>query len=650
MCVSFLSWASRPGLAAFPVLFASLFDTVAAEAEDLPAQSVSIPGIVVIADRLPTPEEELGSTVTVITADEIERKQERTLPDVLSDVPGLNLVQTGGPGGTTSVFMRGTNANHTKVLINGVDVGDPSSADGSFDFAHILASDIERVEILRGPQSGLYGADAIGGVISITTKKGSGPGHLTGSVEGGSFGTFNQTAGLSGSVARIDYALNFAHFHSDDTPVTPAALVPAGRPLNGDSYDNRTWSTKLGAGLTDTLDVGLTARYVETRLRSTSDDFLGPEASPSDSDNRELFTRGSAHLVLFDGIFEQTLGIGYTDYRRRYLDPNNTPAVPSFDRGNRTKLDWQGNIRLGEGQILTLGAEHQTDRIDDSSPVQAEISNDAGFMQIQSRFGERFFNTVSLRYDGNDRFGGEATWRVAPALLIPETGTKLKGSAGAGYKPPTLDELYDSYPQFGFFANPNLKPEKSVGYDLGFEQNVLLPDDRVGATYFHNKIRDLISINDSFTSYTNIGQATTQGVESFVTVKPWDLLMLRGDFTYTLASDDISHQELLRRPKDKFSLNAHWQVSDAATLSATILYVGSWRDVNRSGSASGLNANGYTVVNLAGSYEITPRLTAFARVDNLLDRRYQDPIGFQHPGIGIFAGLRVSLDRLVGDE
>lgn len=650
MRVSFPSRTSRPGFASFPVLFASLFGTAPAEADDLPAFPAPISGVIISANRLPTPEEKIGSTVTVITADEIERKQERTLPDALNDVPGLNLVQTGGPGGTASVFMRGTNANHTKVLIDGIEAGDPSSADGSFDFAHILASDIERVEILRGPQSGLYGADAIGGIINITTKKGAGPARLTGSVEGGSFGTFNQMAGLGGSLARIDYAFNFAHFHSDDTPVTPAALVPAGRPVNGDSYDNRTWSTKLGAGLTDTLDVGLTARYVETGLRSTSDDFLGPEASPSDSDNRGLFTRGTAHLVLFDGAFEQTLGIGYTDYRRRYLDPNNTPAVPSLYRGNRTKLDWQGNIRLGESQTLTLGAEHQTAGIDDSSPVQARMGNDAGFVQIQSQFGERFFNTASLRYDGNDRFGGETTWRVAPAFLLPETGTKFKGSAGMGYKPPTLDELYDSYPQFGFFANPNLKPETSLGYDLGGEQALPVLDGRAGVTWFHNRIRNLISFNDSFTSYANVGRATTQGIESFVILKPGESLTLRGDFTYTLASDDDRRQELPRRPKDKLSLNGNWRVSEAATLSATMLYVGPWRDVNRSGTVSGLDANGHAVLNIAGSYEITPRLTAFARADNLLDRRYQDPIGFQHPGIGIFAGLRVAFDELASDE
>ena len=640
----FRTAACRRALVAPVALLVCSAAAAPANAEDAASQPVELPPIVVSATRLPTPEDQLGSTVTVITSEDIQQKQERTLADVLQDVPGLNLVQTGGPGSTASIFMRGTNANHTKVLIDGIDVSDPSSSDGSFDFSQILTSDIERVEVLRGPQSGLYGSDAIGGVINVITKTGSGPPQLRASVEGGSFDTFNQTAGVSGSVSRFNYDVDVVHFHSGDTTVTPANLVPPGRPVNPDSYDNKTYSAKLGAGLTDNFDVGLVARYTDTALRSTSDDSLGPEATPTDSDNHELFTRGTAHLVLFDGAFDQTLGIGYTDYRRRILDPNDVPAEPSLYRGDRVKLDWHGNIRLAAGQVLTIGAEHQRDRINDSSPVQAQMSNNAGFAQLQSSFGERFFNAISVRYDDNDRFGSKATYRIAPAFLIPETGTKLKGSVGTGFKAPTLDELFDSFPQYGFFANPDLKPETSLGYDLGFEQAVLDKRVRFGATYFHNDIKNLVSINEAGTSYENVGQATTYGVESFVSYRPWDPLTLRGDYTYTIAEDDVLHQALLRRPKHKASLNATWKVTEKASLSATLLYVGPWTDVSRDGTVSGLTANGYTLVNLAGSYDLGHCVTAFARINNLLDRQYQDPIGFQHQGLGVFTGVRVALD------
>ncbi len=190
--------------------------------------------VVVTATRLPTPESEVVSSITVITAEEIEQKQERTLPDALADVPGLNVVQTGGPGATTSVYMRGTDANQVKVLIDGIDVGDPSSPDGSLNLANILTSNIARIEVLRGPQSGLYGADAIGGVINIITKAGSGPAALTGTLEGGSFGTFNQYANASGSTGPFHYEFNAAHFSADDTPVRPPGLVLTGPPVNTD--------------------------------------------------------------------------------------------------------------------------------------------------------------------------------------------------------------------------------------------------------------------------------------------------------------------------------------------------------------------------------------------------------------------------------
>jgi vitamin B12 transporter len=622
--------------------------TAQEEPQPQPSLDMDIGPVTVTATKVPTPESEVGSSVTVITGDQIEQKQDRTLPDLLADVPGLNVVQTGSPGGTTSVYIRGANANHTKVFIDGIDVGDPSSPDGSFDFSQILASDIDRVEVLRGPQSGLYGSDAIGGVINIVTKIGSGPPQFRGSIEGGSFSTFNQTAGVRGSQGRFTYAFDFAHFHSGDTDVTPSGLVPPGRPVNPDYYDNKTLSTKLGARLTDNLDFGLVARLVDTELNSTSDDFLGPEGAPSYSDNHELFTRGFAHWVLFDGAFDETVGLAYTGYQRRFLDPNPQDLAfgndPATYHGSRTKLDWQGNIKLGTGEVLVLGAEHELDRLNDSGPLSAHVTNDAGYAELQSSVGDRFFNALNLRYDDNGAFGGHTTFRESPAYLIPETGTRLKASIGTGFKAPTLDELYDNYPAFDFFANPNLRPETSLGYDAGFEQSLFDKQVEFGSTYFHNNIANLISINETGTSYENIGRATTYGAENFLTYKPWTVLVLRADYTYTMAMDDILNEELLRRPKHKASLNATWQATTALSLSATVLYVGSWIDINRSGSESGLRAAPYTLVNLAGSYDLGRGLSLFARIDNLLDRRYQDPIGFQHQGFGAFAGVKVAFD------
>jgi len=636
---------------AISLVLAGLLLATSARAQDAASPTITIntPITVVGATRVPTPEDQLGTSVTVITGDQIEQKQRRTLPEVLLDVPGLNVVQNGSPGGTTSVFIRGTNANHTKVLVDGIDVSDPSSADGSFDFSQLLASDIDRVEVLRGPQSGLYGSEAIGGVVNIITKKGSGPPRATASIEGGSYGTFNQTAGISGSQARFNYNANIAHHRTTNTQVTPSDLVPPGVPINDDFYNNTTYATKLGANLTDNFDIGVVARYIDTDLRNTSDQpGVGPEPIRSDNTNHELFTRGTAHLTLFDGLFDQTVGYGYTNYRRRVFDPNAGALAfgndPGYFRGDRTKLDYQGNVRVTAGQIVIIGAEHERDTINDSSPATAAYSNNAGFVQLQSSFGERFFNTASLRYDSNSQFGGRTTYRIAPAVIVPETDTTFRGSVGTGFKAPTLDQMFDSFPAFGFFANPNLVPETSFGWDAGVEQKFLDRRASVGATYFHNDIKNLIDFNDTFTTLINVGQATTYGVESFVSYKPWDVLSLRADYTYTVARNDVTGSALSRRPKHKVSLNATWQVTDRATLSGTVLYTGPWVDSNRSGTMAGLVASRYTLVNIAGSYDLGYGVTAFARIDNLTDRHYQDPIGFLHQGLGVFGGVKVAID------
>jgi vitamin B12 transporter len=562
------------------VLLAFLFVfpvQVSAADDETSAEPISLPPVVVTPTRLPTPENEVGSSITVIPSEEIERKQERTLPDALQDVPGLNVVQTGGPGGTTSVFIRGANSNQTKVFIDGIDATDPAT--GTFNFEHVLTSDIDRVEVVRGPQSGLYGADAIGGVVNIITKQGSGPAQFGGSVEGGSFGTFNQNGSVKGSLDQFNYYLDVAHFHSSDTPVTPSDLVPVGRSVQGDAYDNKTLSSRFGINLADNFDIGLVARYFDTSLLFTGDDILGPESLKSTEQDQQLFTRGTAHLVSFDGVFDQTVGVSYTRFNQLDFDPNPLNAVPSYFNGDRLKADWQGNLNLMPGQVLTLRAEHQRDEI--TTPV-AEITDNAGMIQ-QSSFGERFFNAVSLRYDSYDTFGGKATFRIAPDLLIPETDTKLRGSVGTGFKPPTLAELFQNFPSFDLFGNPNLKPETSIGYDLGVEQAVLKKHLQFGATYFHNNIDNLIEVNDTGTSYQNVGRATTYGVESFVTYAPWEPLTLHGDYTFLIAKDDILNEELLRRPKNKASLDAAWHITEAAVLSATLLYVGPWVDVNRAG-------------------------------------------------------------------
>jgi len=635
---------NRSWLMAAAVLLAAPFICRAQDAASsaLSNSEAETQGIVVSATRIETPINEIGSSVTLITEKEIERDQKRTLPDVLRTVPGLNIVQTGGPGGKTSVFMRGSNSNHTKVLIDGIDANDPSQ-DGVFDFGQVFTSDIAQVEVLRGPQSSLYGSDAIGGVINIVTKTGEGPPQFTGRIEGGSFDTFNQSASVRGSVSRVRYSFNVAHFLADDTPVTPLDLLPPGRKRINDSYENITVSTKLGADLTDIFSIDFVGRYTDSTLFFTGEDFSFfpsvPAASQSEQNARQLFTRGDARLVLFGGAFKNRVGVGYTNYRTVIQAPDTGFGLPpeNINHGDRIKFDWQGNIELGKSNALILGVEDQEDRLIDS-PVSAENDNVAGFAELQSEIVPGLFNAASIRHDDNDRFGGKTTWRIAPAYLIPNLGTKLKASYGTGFKAPSLTQLFVSFPAFNFFANPDLQPEESEGYDFGFEQPLMGERLRFGATYFHNDIKNLINANATFTSLENVGQATTQGVETFISVAVTDRFKVRGDYTYTDAVDDTTGLELLRRPKHKASVTASWLPTDRLSFSATALYVGSQVDGNRSFSIQRLEADPYFVVNLAANYDAGKGVMLFVRIDNVFDERYENPTGFQRPGFGVFGG------------
>jgi vitamin B12 transporter len=628
-------------------LAASAVAALAAEGAGSPESADSVESVIVAATRLPTPESEIASSVTVITAEDIAARQERSLPDILKDVPGLNIVRTGGPGGQTVVFMRGTNSNHTKVLVDGIDVSDPSNSTASFDFSQFLTQDIERVEVLRGPQSGLYGSDAIGGVINVITKSGQGPAQFQASAEGGSFETFNQTAGVRGSVEQFHYNANVEHFHSGATPVTPLDLLAPGETRNDDYYDNLTAATKLGYDVAQNFDVGLVARYTNSHLRVTGDDFSTfptfPAAQQTRTSTSEYYSRATAHLVSFDGFLDQTLGVAYTRKRTSTLEP--ASAQEGLATGERTKIDWQGALKFTQAHTLVLGAEHARDEI--SEPISASNQIDSGYAELQSQLIRGLYSAINARYDKNDRFGGKVTYRVAPAYVIPGTGTKLKASVGSGFKAPTLSELFQSYPAFFFIANPNLRPETSTGYDVGVEQALVGETLRVGVTYYYNRVRKLIvsapSPDGINITYANIGRAHTDGVESFFAYNPVKAITLRADYTYTQATDDGTGQELLRRPKHKASLNAAWQATSAFSLNATVLTVSSWIDGNRDFSIPRLTAPGYTVVNLAASFAIDRHLTVFGRLDNLFDRHFQNPVGFLQPTRGAFAGIRAQL-------
>jgi len=328
------------------------------------------------------------------------------------------------------------------------------------------------------------------------------------------------------------------------------------------------------------------------------------------------------------------------------VQPPEDFVPPSTGIGQRLKVDLKQEIGLTPGEKLILGAGGQNESLNTGTDTYSTNSRTL-WGELESNPFEHFSIASNLRYDDYQTFGGHATYRIAPAYTIAGTDTLLKASLGTGFKAPSLSQLYQNYPAFGFTANPNLQPEQSTGYDVGFEQPFLNDRIRVGSTYFHNNITNLITDNATYTTDINVGQALTYGNESFVSYKVNDQLSLRADYTYTkvidLSANGIDASSLLeRRPVNKATLQANWTPVNWLHVSGTALYVSSWLDYDPVTFASMQPAKGYETVNLAISYDVNAQTTVFAHIDNLFNRQYEDPLGSLHPGLGAYAGVRVT--------
>ena len=621
--------------------------------------------LVVTATRLATPRGEVASSVTVITASDIQRKQYRSVPQALRSVPGLHVVQTGGPGQQTSVFMRGTNSNHTLVLIDGIEASDPSAPNGAVDFSNLWLDNIERIEVVRGPQSTLYGSDAIGGVIQITTRRGAGKLHGAAKAEGGSDNTFNQQASAAGASDAVNYSLGVIHIDTDADSVTPARLRN-GVSAEDDGYENWTTSARLGVELTDTLETNFFGRYIdsETKLDPELESFGFGTTEDRDArlDQTEYLLRGEVKAQLLDGLWDATFSTSYTDYDRKNRNnrqsPNETLTRTRFE-GDKLKFEFKNDLYLTDAHTFTLGVETEKENMDAGGfsdfggfivgeESNADARNNGAYAQDQFSYGERIFGTIGARYDKPDDFGSEVTYRFAPLYVHRETGTRIKGSIATGFKAPTLFQTDGFTPNnLGSFyrGNPNLDSEESFGWEVGLEQ--LLWDERInlGVTYFKSDIDDLMQVvfDPSFNStYENIDKADIKGVESFIHTQLLKSLAVRINYTYTDAEDDKTGEKLLRRPKHKADLDIEYQPIPKASINLTANYVSDSRDISRE-TGGIVNGDDYTVLDLVADYAINKRWKIFGRVENITDEHYEPADGFQASDRGMIAGAELKL-------
>jgi len=605
--------------------------------------------VVVTANRNETAVSEVGSSITVITGRQIREQQKTTVLEVLRTVPGLDVVQSGGSGGTTSVFIRGAKSEHTLVLMDGVELNDPVSAGRPYDFAHLGVDNIERIEIVRGPQSTLYGSDAMGGVINIITAKGNGKPQGFLSTEGGSFNTLIERAGVSGGNTRVNYSLGVSRY---DTNGTSAANDRDGNP-ELDGYGNSSVSTRVGLSPKENCDIDFILRYMDARVEIDNSGGPGGDDPNNAGDVRQLFFRAQARFSVLHDVWEQKLGFSLSDQDQSYRNDVDIAHPSDLDRGLYTgqmhKFDWQSNLFLYESNIITFGVETEEEKAESdyysesawgpyTSTFTGKTARTTGYyLQDEIRVRDSWFTTLGVRLDDHTRFGTKTTCRLASAYLVPGTGTRIKGSLGTGFKAPSLYQLYAPH-----YGDETLKPEESTGWDVGVEQTLVRQKVFLGATYFSSQFNHLIDFDLAASKYLNTAAAQSKGVELFASWQPRAALNLRVSYTYTDTEDKSTGKDLLRRPRNKVGTDIDYRFLKRGNADLGLFHVGRRDDYDPSNwPPSGVKLDGYQLVNIGASYEVTTHVTLFGRVENLLDADYEEVKGYGTPGICVRGGLRV---------
>lgn len=608
-------------------------------AQEAPTE-VAVEEVVVTATKTRVPLKETAASVTIITEEQIQEKKAKMVLEVL-DVPALDVVQTGGPGGTTSVFMRGSNSNHTLVLIDGVKVNSPTT--GLFDFADLTTENIERIEIIRGPQSTLYGSDAIGGVIQIFTKRGKGPPTPYVSLEAGSFESFRESIGFSGSNQQLDYSFSVNRF---DTRGFSKASEKAGN-TERDAYRNTTLSSRVGLSLPRNARLDWTIRYSDAEVDLDGCDpltFFCPVDDPNFVQDTQTLVTSLSLTAPVSNVWDQQLKLSFNQDKLKGTDPDTQDNNYVINTQGR-RLYWQHNFTLSELDKITVGYEYeaQIGENQGSPGFDEALVNNAGYALNQLRLTPFFLN-LGVRYDDNSRFGKEKTYKAEIAYLIEPTGTKIRAAHGTGFHGPTLNDLF--FPGFG---NPNLRPEKSSSVEAGIEQKLWHDRVHIGATYFQSRVEDLIVfVFDPMTCVppfapfnfcpVNVQLAKVIGTELEIWTKLFDGMTISGSYTFTAAEDANTGAELPRRPRHKASVVLTLHPLRDLNLQLDVRYVG-----RRFSAAKNTQQLGeYTLVNLIGSYDLTTKVQLFARLENLFDREYEEVSGYQTAGISAYGGVKIT--------
>jgi vitamin B12 transporter len=612
-------------------LFVSLPVLLAADG----ARADQLDDIVVTAYRGATDIAKSGSAITVIPGDKINNASPGSLVDVLRQVPGLTVTQSGGPGGTTEVSIRGAEAGHTLVMIDGVRVNDPASARNAFDFAVFSPTDIERVEILRGPQSALYGSDAMGGVINIITRKRKGPVSMTAGAEGGSYSTFAGNAAIGGSVGPVSLSVSGTLFDTN-------GFSRVGDRDNGEADGTKKFAGTARGSYDSGEGQGFS--FAVTAYRQESDVEKGSKPTddlPGYERDRDVVSGfGRFDFEAFEGKLNNQITFFGAETTSAYIEP--VPRTTD-SRGTNYGVEYQSTLDMGQAGTLIWGARAENEggtQSVNAATTKTSFDDERTLLAIFALQQFTLFDRLNLslggRYDEDVDGQGFLTGRATAAYLIDESGTKLRGSFGNAAKRPTMFQLFDA--QYG---NPDLIDEESWGGDIGIDQELFDGRLTFSATGFYNRFTNLISYSLATSDYINITNAETSGLEFSADAILWpSVLRATASYTYLNAVNLDTDLPLSRRPENSGSLTLTYTGIENFEFGATAIFVGDRFNNDPAKAAQLVPLESYTKIDLSASYRLNPQTTLYARLENLTDVEYQDAFGYNNAGRSGYVGLR----------
>ncbi|TAL08995.1 MAG: TonB-dependent receptor [Nitrospirae bacterium] len=637
-------------------LLLSAVTAAKAEPVQKPDPVESLDPVVVSATKTPLPLRQVTSAIEVITGEVLERQKIKTVADALRLSQGLAVFSSGGPGAEVTVRMRGGTPNQTLVLIDGAIVN--STTLGYYSFANLTTENIDRIEILRGPQSMLWGADAMGGVINIITKRGAGPLQASAFSEYGSFQTIREGGQMSGQKGPVDLSVSLSRWDSTGFSAANYRRGAAER----DGFRNWQASTKMGLTLPREGRLEFAFRWLNSDVNL--DNISNPPRDVFGSKSRDQqFVYSGTYDQRFTSWWSQKVTLAQNQdsnffypgtLQRNLLTNAFTVPVgsPNETRVLTNRMEVQEKFQIAKPLLVSTGYQfRRQEGENDTGLSNKHITSNAGFVEAQLNAWDRVFATAGVRQDSYNPFGDATTYRGTAGYSFAETGTKVRGSYATGFRAPTINDLF--FPNFG---NPNLMPEKSRGMDAGVDQRLLSDRVRLSGGYFWNRFQNLIVNANAdpncapFSTFLscprNIGSAVSKGWEASAAVvlvrdRPFmKNLEFQGQYTNTLTRDVNTSLRLSRWPVDQWSALLTYQPIEPLVTTLAVRYVGSrFNDVPNQQPMRAFDVWAFTV-----AYDVTKYLQAYTRVDNLFDEKYEELLNAGTPVRSVYVGVRVKYD------